>query len=670
MRPTRLLTLLLVTSVPAVASAQSATTPREVTTPHPTLEHISIEWAIDGDDDEDGVVTVRYREEGASSWRTGLPLRRVPAGSNEGYSWDNRHAGSLFSLSPDTAYEIELALADPDGGSDTRTVTARTRPVPTVPDDARIVEATPSTVDSILGGAEPGDVILLGAGTYGSLHINRDGEAGRPIVVRGSDVEEVIVEGEIRMDGHAHVWLEDLSVRGQIKFNNASNIVVRRCHIETVGFQGHGIISLANGSTDGYIADNVITGLTEWTEASLGVDGDNIGEGIWMTGPGNVIEHNRLVGFRDCISLLEGDSASNQISIDILRNDLENCSDDGIEADFSLGNVRVIQNRLTNTFIGLSSQPSLGGPTYFIRNVSFNNLFQVFKPQRGSVGDVWFHNTVVKPGDALAVNTSVVWSRALFRNNLIIGGTVERSTYNGYNAGSGRVLQVSTLDTASSDFDYDGYGSIGTDTFRGNFGGTTFDSLAALRSMTTEAHAVEVDLSVFAATFAFPEAPFPGHEAPDLRLTEGAAVDAGEVLPNINDGYGGGAPDLGAYELGGPLPQYGPRTGEPECGNGVLEVGEACDDSNTSAGDGCDASCRAESDADAGTGGEDAGTAPGTDGGASGHDAGNTTTSDGGAPPATVTGSCGCRAVGTRSSAGALAALLLLGLVAARRSRR
>jgi len=38
-----------------------------------------------------------------------------------------------------------------------------------------------------------------------------------------------------------------------------------------------------------------------------------------------------------------------------------------------------------------------------------------------------------------------------------------------------------------------------------------------------------------------------------------ATVDAGAVLPNINDGFVGATPDLGAFELGQPLPTYGPR---------------------------------------------------------------------------------------------------------------
>jgi hypothetical protein len=37
-------------------------------------------------------------------------------------------------------------------------------------------------------------------------------------------------------------------------------------------------------------------------------------------------------------------------------------------------------------------------------------------------------------------------------------------------------------------------------------------------------------------------------------------VDKGAVIPNVTDGYSGNAPDLGALELGQPLPHYGPRS--------------------------------------------------------------------------------------------------------------
>jgi hypothetical protein len=51
----------------------------------------------------------------------------------------------------------------------------------------------------------------------------------------------------------------------------------------------------------------------------------------------------------------------------------------------------------------------------------------------------------------------------------------------------------------------------------------------------------------------------------DFRPRDGSSViDAGEILPNINDGYSGKAPDMGAYERGAPTTIYGPRV-EKDC---------------------------------------------------------------------------------------------------------
>ncbi|MBI2504338.1 MAG: hypothetical protein HYW07_14030 [Candidatus Latescibacteria bacterium] len=44
-----------------------------------------------------------------------------------------------------------------------------------------------------------------------------------------------------------------------------------------------------------------------------------------------------------------------------------------------------------------------------------------------------------------------------------------------------------------------------------------------------------------------------------ISATQIRALDRGERLANINDGYSGAAPDLGAFELGAELPPYGPR---------------------------------------------------------------------------------------------------------------
>lgn len=599
------------------AWAGDAIEPGTAASPHPTFRNLSIEWPFAGDDDGDSAVTARFRgPDGA--WRDAMPLFRVGAGANEGFAWDARHAGSVFELQPDTAYTVELTLTDPDGGGTTTSLDVHTRRIPEVAADARRVDVTPATLDAALGDLRAGDHLVLAAGTYGSVVVDADGTEERPIVIEGEP--GAAVQGEVRLDGTRDVMVRGLAVDGQVKLNGAVRPAVVGCAITASLAEGNGIVAYGDGSTDGWFADNTISGQTTWREAALGVDGDNLGEGIVVTGPGNVIEHNAVHGFRDCVSLLEDGEAVDQVSVDILWNDLWDCADDAVEADFAMGNVRVVGNRATNVFIGLSSQPSLGGPTWFVRNSLVNVVFQAYKPNRGSVGDVWLHNTVIKPGDAMGVWAGVTWSSALFRNNLFLGG-VGGGEFGGYDIGDGDVLDLPDADGTCS-FDWDGLGSHGTGTFDGRIGGDRFDSFAALVASGHEAHAVEVSLADF-ATIEFPSEPFPGvpFQSPDL-VDGAAAVDRGTPLPNVSDGFAGGAPDLGAIELGsGPRP-WGPR-GEPVCGDGIADPSEGCDDGNLLAGDGCDPGCAPE---DGGTlpGGDDdddgGGGGGGDDGGGGGPD--------------------------------------------------
>jgi hypothetical protein len=216
-----------------------------------------------------------------------------------------------------------------------------------------------------------------------------------------------------------------------------------------------------------------------------------------------------------------------------------------------------MRNRFSNVFIAMSSQPGLGGPTYFVRNVVFNNVFNaVFKLNRGSIGDVALHNTVVKNGDALAGTPGVTHARQYFRNNLFIGG--QGGTYNGWSSGSGRIVYM-PFAASDGSYDYDGLGSMVNDD-SGQIGDVTFDNFAELQSLTTYAHAVQVDMNIFAATVAFPADPFHAANTPDLRIrADSTAADRGEFIPGINSGFAGSGPDLGAYEAGQELPTYGPR---------------------------------------------------------------------------------------------------------------
>ncbi len=531
-------------------SPPNGTVPGALTFPFPTIRNVTVEWAITGDADADGVVSIRYRKQGDPSWKQGLPLRRVPAGSNQGFSWTNRHAGSIFDLEPDTTYDVEAFLLDPDGGCEVRTASVKTRPIPAPMPNAPVKPATPQTLAAVMNGAQPGDVIELGAGSYPAFQVTKDGTAGKPIVIRANG--SVTFTGDVSLIGRKYVHLTGVTVQGRIRINATVEVVITK---NTVTTATDGIVAGLRSEND-YIADNVVTGATVWAESSFGASGNNVGEGIVVTGPGHVIEHNKVTGFRDCLSLYEDAEAVDQYSIDFVENDTDTCADDAIEADFCFHDCRVVRNRFTNGFMAMSSQPSLGGPTYFIRNVAYNVVLSAFKLQRASVGDVLFHNTIVKNGDAFGIYTTDVFARQYARNNLFVGGP--GGTYNGYSNGNGRVMDLQSADP-SGDYDYDGYGST-AGTFNGRIGSITFTGLAEMKTKTTEKHGVQLDLGVFATAVAYPTSPLPAKAVPDLRIKPGsAAVDVGVVLPNVDDGWAGAAPDLGAYEVGQPLPAYGPR---------------------------------------------------------------------------------------------------------------
>ena len=196
------------------ALAQNATTPGAVTTPYPTTQAISVEWAITGDANNNGVVQARYRESGASTWKTAAPFVRVPAGANTTGSfgsgngqWGNKHAGSLFDLDPGKSYDIELALDDPDGGSTTTTASATTRPIPVAPTTSTTKSVTPSSFANTLSAAVPGDLLVLGAGSYASFTMPRSGTTEKPIVIRGESADTVTIGGRVTMSDVQWVYL-------------------------------------------------------------------------------------------------------------------------------------------------------------------------------------------------------------------------------------------------------------------------------------------------------------------------------------------------------------------------------------------------------------------------------------------------------------------------------
>ena len=79
----------------------------------PTLVTLGVQLLVTGDDDHDASVAVRYRPVGESTWHDALPLFRVRPEVVVGRTVPQQFAGSIFELTPDTAYEIELHATTP-----------------------------------------------------------------------------------------------------------------------------------------------------------------------------------------------------------------------------------------------------------------------------------------------------------------------------------------------------------------------------------------------------------------------------------------------------------------------------------------------------------------------------------------------------------------------------
>lgn len=557
---------------------EKATYPGEISTPYPTIHCLAIEWFIQGDDNLNGLVEVSYRKLdkekqglGEASWIAAMPLIRVPKGSTgkhtrPTYTWENKHSGSIFNLEPDTEYEIRLSLIDPDGGNTTERITAHTRPIPREAENARTIKVNPKTLNKAAMLAQAGDILLLSPGHYHDFRMPVDGEAGKPIVLRADNAHPVIGStfNSVDLEHRKHVIIDGLTVWGPVRLRWAEDVAVCYCKIES----RYGIIAQEQpGCKNCYIADNTVTYKIPWAAESIGSNSiwggeANVGEGIEVTGPGNVICYNRVSGYRDCISTMEDLWVYDQMCIDIYNNDISKGVDDAIELDFAMHNCRVMNNRITNCGMGLSSQPGLGGPVYFIRNVMYNMGLAPFKLERHSYGNLFWHNTVVKTGDGLFEHHGQdAYFRSEWINNLCLGGSGGGMSGRYSRGTEGLAVALPGYNNSCS-FDYNAVGSVNTP-FAGTIGNERFESIGQLHKLTGAGHCVKVNINVFAAPLVFPDPPFPERRPQDLRIAPGsAAADAALLMPNVNDNFTGKGPDIGAYEIGKPLPHYGPRPRE------------------------------------------------------------------------------------------------------------
>lgn len=133
MKPFVLLSGLLFFIAACICEANpNASKPGELIIDNPTVHNLAFRWLLEGDANANATAAVRYRPAGERAWRNAQPLMRVhhlPVSGGADVAGPML-AGSILDLPPATAFEVELAFSDPDGGRAVKTVTVSTRAEP------------------------------------------------------------------------------------------------------------------------------------------------------------------------------------------------------------------------------------------------------------------------------------------------------------------------------------------------------------------------------------------------------------------------------------------------------------------------------------------------------------------------------------------------------------
>ena len=346
------------------------------------------------------------------------------------------------------------------------------------------------------------------------------------------------------------VYVDDLgneiNYDGGVRIYKAKNIVVERCYIHDSKAKSNAWYDVIQ---EGAYAGNTYSNVHPKGPTGIFVDRANAGI---------VLRYNDVIGsqshrFNDVIETAQNGDVIGGFTKDgdIYGNMLALGRDDGIELDGGQCNIRMYNNRLEQTYTGISTAPNRKGPSYIFNNVIWN-MGDGAKSVRQSVavkngGDVtytkgrqfFFNNTMVVERNCISgVGYGDGEKRAMYwattRNNILVSGRTPsaarpESSPQGSSGGDG--LSISDRESdPTCDFDYDLLGNTVVSNGQG----------AIYAQSGSEAHAVK-GLPKFAD---ITQGNFTITSSNDI------GIDKGVFIPGFSTAYQGLAPDMGAFEYG------------------------------------------------------------------------------------------------------------------------
>ena len=314
------LTIILIGTQFVNAAPNSAIVPGAIRT-DASFNHIGAVWEVSGDTNQNSQMSLEFRKQGASTWQDGaMAMRAYPTLIVNGSALNKNYwAASAMFLEEDTTYELRLSITDPDGGNQTQTVSATTRSWPQPDAAGRQLYVVPGNGggDGSLGNpfkglqaaanaAQAGDWFHVAAGNYSAFELTADGTDGHPIAFVGPEDKTAVIDGGntnrgvVTLASSNHVILQGFTIQNGywgIDAQHTQNIYIHHNTIQDVGF---GIYNRRQSGLElnQTVCDNVLTGRTTWPNTGIPSE-----RGIDLRGTGNVVCHNTVRNFGDCISV-------------------------------------------------------------------------------------------------------------------------------------------------------------------------------------------------------------------------------------------------------------------------------------------------------------------------------------------------------------------------------